>query len=141
MTTNDIARLHKTCDCFIQPSSGEGWSIPTQEAMLTGNPVISSSNGGITDLLDQEEFQTYYRVHSSVEQASQQTWIPWYTSDMKWKVIDEDKLGEKMLEVFEDKKQSAKIAKKAKEWVTECTSLQTVGESMRLRLEEIEKNL
>ncbi len=137
LTTNEIARLHKTGDCFINPSSGEGWCRPMHEAMLYSNPVISGSNGGITDLLDQEEFETYYKVPSSTKQATQAPWIPWYTSNMKWKEIDEIKLGEAMLQVYEDRKGSAKIAEKAKEWVTDCTSFQEVGIRMKDRLEAI----
>jgi len=41
-----IQDLHNTCDCYVSPSHGEGWSIPSFEAMCYGNTPICSNESG-----------------------------------------------------------------------------------------------
>lgn len=48
----EILSLHATCDCFINISHGEGWSIPSFEAMCFGNTPICSNDGGTKDFID-----------------------------------------------------------------------------------------
>jgi len=43
---NQMCGLHQSCDCFIGPSHGEGWSIPSFEAMCFGKTPICSNEGG-----------------------------------------------------------------------------------------------
>jgi glycosyltransferase involved in cell wall biosynthesis len=49
---NEILSLHATCDCFINISHGEGWSIPSFESMCFGNTPICSNDGGTKDFID-----------------------------------------------------------------------------------------
>jgi glycosyltransferase involved in cell wall biosynthesis len=53
-TQDQIKTLHLSCDCFVSPTHGEGWSIPSFEAMCYGKTPICSNEGGpkefITDL-------------------------------------------------------------------------------------------
>ncbi|MCK9371078.1 glycosyltransferase [Candidatus Dojkabacteria bacterium] len=131
---SEIYRLHKMGDCFIQPSSGEGWSRPTQEAMLMGKPVISGNNGGITDYLTPYH---YYKVESKSVQATMQSFIPWYVSEMSWKELDEDSLREQMRIVYNEHGKAEKTAKKAQDYVCENLSLDKVGQLMFNRITEI----
>lgn len=46
LTDKQILQLHATCDCFVQVSYGEGWSIPAFDAMAMGKtPIVSDSSG------------------------------------------------------------------------------------------------
>lgn len=46
LTDSQILQLHATCDCFVQVSYGEGWSIPAFDAMSLGKtPIVSDSSG------------------------------------------------------------------------------------------------
>lgn len=53
-----IMSLHATCDCFINISHGEGWSIPAFEAMCFGNTPICSNEGGPKDFINQNDKNT-----------------------------------------------------------------------------------
>ena len=133
LSEKEIIKLHLMGDCFIQSSSGEGWSRPTQEAMLYGKPVISGDNGGITDYLTP---YYYYKVNSSEVRATVQPFIPWYTNDMFWKELDEDSLREQMRTVYNEYNKAQKTAKKAQEYVLENLSLDKVGKLLLNRVEE-----
>ena len=53
-----IYALHQDCDCFICPSHGEAWSIPSFEAMAFGNTPICSDFGGPRDFIDKQDHLT-----------------------------------------------------------------------------------
>lgn len=48
LTEEQIASLYRACDIFVSPYRGEGFSLPTLEAMACGLPVIVTK-GGATD--------------------------------------------------------------------------------------------
>lgn len=53
-----IYALHQHCDCFLCPSHGEAWSIPSFEAMAFGNTPICSDFGGPRDFIDKDDTLT-----------------------------------------------------------------------------------
>lgn len=132
----ELPKLHMMGDCYVNTSSGEGWNRPLHEAMLYRKPVISADNGGITDYLNDEY---YYRVLSRPVQARQSYNIPWYLPYMKWWDINEEELIRTMRYVYDHREEAGKKADKAKAYVMEKTSYQTVGEQLKNRLEEIYK--
>lgn len=44
-----LIELYRQVDCFVYPSSGEGFGLPPVEAMSTGLPVIFSNSTGMQD--------------------------------------------------------------------------------------------
>jgi len=52
VTDEEIQSLHYSCDCFVSPSYGEAWSIPSFEAMCFGNTPICSNEGGPKTFID-----------------------------------------------------------------------------------------
>lgn len=138
LTEEQMTKLHKMGDVFINPSSGEGWNRPMEEAMLFGKPVISGDNGGITDIMTS---QYYEKVESHLVHATQQSWIPWYTSDMLWKELDEKDLIKQMRFVYENYAKAQEKAKKAQKFVVDNFNYLKVGQAMRERLEKIYRSL
>jgi glycosyltransferase involved in cell wall biosynthesis len=133
LSEGEIKKLHVMGDCFIQPSSGEGWSRPTQEAMLYGKPVISGASGGITDYLTP---YYYYKVESKEVPVTVQSFINWYASPQKWKELDEDSLRGQMRSVYNEQSKAQSTAKRAQEYVRNEFSLDKVGKLMLNRLNE-----
>jgi len=60
LTQDELFSLHKSCDCFVMPSSGEAFSMPTFDAMMCGNLILINKNSSIT----QYECGTGIRVDS-----------------------------------------------------------------------------
>ena len=60
-----MQNLHKTCDCYLSISHGEGWSIPAFEAMCHGNTPICSKEGGPLDFVDKDNKNTGCLVSGS----------------------------------------------------------------------------
>lgn len=58
LTSEDLKKVHMCCDCFVSPSHGEGFSIPSFEAMLYGKTPICSNDGGPKDFIDPNDKDT-----------------------------------------------------------------------------------
>ncbi|MGA2296552.1 MAG: glycosyltransferase [FCB group bacterium] len=54
MTEEQIANLYRSCHVFICPYRGEGFSLPTLEAMACGLPVVVTKGGATDDFVDEE---------------------------------------------------------------------------------------
>lgn len=129
----DMMRLHSTGDVFIQTSSGEGWSRPTQEAMLLGNLVITTTNGGITDSMPNS---FYHAIESHETPVTVSNEIPWYQSGMNWWELDEKSLRMAMRNIYGQKGESSKT-KLARQYVIDNFNYLKTGKAMRERLEQI----
>lgn len=138
LTDAQMLRLHKLGDCYVNASSGEGWSRPMQEAMLLGKPVISGNNGGITDIMTPIH---YYEVPSSLQEATEVSQIPWYRSDQHWLVLKEEALTETLKEVYANYDKACQTGRKAQQFVVDNFGFLRVGTLMRTRLEQIYKTL
>lgn len=136
LSEEDIYRLHTSCDCFVQPSFGEAWSIPCWEAMAFGKTPISTKTGGMSDyiinkrtgfLIDgQEECVIGYNETFSEFGKPQETWTN----------IDTLALQKKMREVYEmsdeQREQMITVSKKH----IENYSYENIGNKMKELLNE-----
>lgn len=134
LDTDSLFRLHLTGDAFINASRGEGWNIPSVEAMLMGKPIISINKTGVADYLPHD---LYYPCGTKEVNVTEQTFIPWYTPEQKWLEIDEKDLSDSMLSVYNDKLKAKNIGLKAQDYVRENYNYNTIGMAMKKRLIEI----
>jgi len=58
ITGEQLLQIHKSCDCFLCPSHGEAWSIPSFDAMAFGNTPICSNFGGPKEFIDKSNWRT-----------------------------------------------------------------------------------
>jgi glycosyltransferase involved in cell wall biosynthesis len=61
----ELAALYRACDVFVAPYRGEGFSLPTLEAMACGLPVIVTAGGATDDFSDES---TGWRIRASPRQ-------------------------------------------------------------------------
>lgn len=54
LTESEMASLYRACDIFVCPYRGEGFSLPTLEAMACGLPVIVTKGGSTDDFTDED---------------------------------------------------------------------------------------
>ncbi len=54
LTEKEMFDLYRSCDLFVCPYRGEGFSLPTLEAMGCGLPVIVTEGGATDDFCDEE---------------------------------------------------------------------------------------
>ncbi len=54
ISEKELAALYRACDVFVSSYRGEGFSLPTLEAMSSGLPVIVTRGGATDDFVDEE---------------------------------------------------------------------------------------
>jgi glycosyltransferase involved in cell wall biosynthesis/Tfp pilus assembly protein PilF len=54
MEEEDVASLYRTCNLFVSPYRGEGFSLPTLEAMACGLPVVVTRGGATDDFVKEK---------------------------------------------------------------------------------------
>ena len=52
LAEDQVIALHKSCDVFVLPSHGEGWSIPTQMALCLGKTPIVTNGSSFVDYIN-----------------------------------------------------------------------------------------
>lgn len=72
LPTEGILDIHSSCDCYVGTSRGEGWSIPSFEAMAFGNTPICSKEGGPLEFIDPNNKNTGTLVNGVYDICNQQ---------------------------------------------------------------------
>jgi glycosyltransferase involved in cell wall biosynthesis len=54
VSEEDLVRVYRSMDAFVLPTRGEGWGLPTIQAMSMGMPTISTNWGGNTEFMTPE---------------------------------------------------------------------------------------
>lgn len=61
-TDEQMSVLHLSCDCYVGPTHGEGWGIPSFDAMCYGKTPICSDEGGPKNYIDRNNKNTGWLV-------------------------------------------------------------------------------
>lgn len=134
LSTREVFRLHMTGDCYVCTSRGEGWCIPTAEAMLMGKPVIGINKTGIFDSLDKK---MYLSCDTTESEVTSTPGIKYYKAPQKWLNVSTADLSKQMLWIYNNRKEASELGKKGKQFVEENFNYWTVGNAMKSRLESI----
>lgn len=136
MDRYQVYRFHKSFDCFVSAHRGEGWGIPQMEALLLGNPIISTNCGGIHEyLIDgiHGRLIPYTPVQLTENTRNKQ----WYTPDQQWAEVDIAAMSEAMFAMYKDRKTAKQMGANGKQLVKKLFSLEVVGALMRERLSHV----
>jgi hypothetical protein len=117
-----ICSLHQYCDCFVCPSHGEAWSIPSFDAMAFGKTPICSAFGGPMQFIDMNNSNTGELLAGVFApcQCSDAAFPDMFTGRESWYIPCEDDLKSSMRQYYNrrDDNNKAKIdgLTKAKEF-------------------------
>lgn len=136
MDRGQIYRFHSSFNCFISAHRGEGWGIPQMEALLLGNPVISTDCGGIHEYLTDKQ-DAYLLPYTLIPLSGNSRNQSWYLADQQWAEVDIEDARKAMRFVYENQEEAHKTGGRGSAIVREKFSLLSVGSMMRDRLEEI----
>ena len=103
----DMCRLHNHCDCFLCPSHGEAWSIPSLDAMAFGNTPICSNFGGPKEFITEDE-NTGKLIDGcfSVCKSSDSAFPDMFTGREYWFQPCEKQIREQMRKYYESYKEN-----------------------------------
>lgn len=101
LSDEEILGLHEQCDCFVQPSYGESWSLPAADAMALGRTPIVSDSGGYRHYVTEE---TGWLIPTREEAVfgGGLTHAELFTGRQKWKNPDLLALQDAMRDAYGD---------------------------------------
>lgn len=79
LSSEEMQSLYNGCSVFALASRGEGFSLPTAEAIMASKPVIIPNLGGHLDYID---YDSSYQIESRFDMCHSQNSI--YDSSMEW---------------------------------------------------------
>ena len=136
LSEEEIYSIHTYCDCFVLPSHGEAWSIPSLDAVGFGNTPICSDFGGPSEFIDREDEYTGHLVNGvfSCCKCSDAAFPDIFTGREYWFEPCEKTIRENMRKYYEEYKEDPiaykKKTKAAGLRVVEKFSHKRIGERM-----------
>lgn len=102
LSEDEMMALHLACDCFVQPSCGEAWSIPAFDAMGFGKAPIVTATGGYLEYINETNG---WLIPGRMEPvfAEGDTHGELFTGKQSWCVPDLLMLRQRMREAYEDR--------------------------------------
>lgn len=130
-----IYRFHKTFDVFVSAHRGEGWGIPQMEALLVGNPIISTNCGGIHEYLEDQKdglLMPFKLISLNGNTRNQQ----WYRNDQMWADVDINKLKSSFRYAYDNFSEVKKMGINGGKKIREMFSPEQIGQKMMEVLDE-----
>lgn len=103
MTEGEIDILHNSCDCLINTTHGEGWSIPAFDAMCFGKTPICGNEGGPKEFIKDKNSGTLINGVRGVCEHSDPAFTNIFTGRESWFVPDEEEIKSAMRYYYENK--------------------------------------
>lgn len=140
ISDEDICRIHQSCNCFVAPSHGEAWSIPTFEAAAFGSAVIAPNFGGPIEFINRHCGELIDGVFQSCV-CSDPAFPELFTGREMWFVPCEKHIREVMRDEFNrwqaDPSEYVINQKKAGIGMARNFTYEVIGSKMKKRLEKI----
>ena len=138
LSRQQIQALHAEGDCFISTHRCEGFGLPIAEAMLAGNPVITTGYGGPADFVQKNK--TGFPIDYRLTPCYGMPW-PTYTGKMLWADPDVMNTREHMRYIYENQEKAKLIGCQGQEFLKKNYNWEILGNKMKNRLLEIEGKL
>lgn len=120
---HQMASLYRSADCFVLPSSGEGWGLPYAEAMACGLATIGTAWSANVDFMNDDN-SYLLRAERIVPAVAR---CPLYAG-FNWALPDVGHLRRLMRHVYENQEEARMKGMVASEHILNNYSLLRVGE-------------
>lgn len=132
-TPEEMFILYRDADCFVFPSRGEGFGLTPLEAMATGLPTIFGNNTGMSEYANDK-----YNYPVSCPTMSKAIRFPKRWGDVgNWYEVDYNELKEKMLYVYNHRKEAHDLGLRAGKWVRESWTYQHTAKRIKSLVEDL----
>lgn len=129
---SQMGMLHRSADCYVSASRGEGWNLPLMEAMACGRPAIATDWGAHREFVH-DGIAYPLRVRGLVPAVSSN---PNYEG-FRWADPDPEHLGYLLRHVFEHRDEAREKGMRAASEMAERWTWRRAAERIAARIGEI----
>lgn len=130
LTREQMAKLYQVGDCHVLATAGEGFGIPTVEAMACGLPVILPDNSTARELVGKKHLSRGILVKND-------TYITGPTQGVKLSVVSISDLSVQMSQIVAWTKKRKTMSKRAREWVVKNCDWEVLTDKLEQILIEV----
>jgi glycosyltransferase involved in cell wall biosynthesis len=135
LSEEDLGDLYNSADAFVLPTRGEGWGLPTIQAMALGKPTISTAWGGQMEFMSRE---TSFLIElDGLEEIPEDTHYG-YDIGKKWAVPSVRHTAELMRYVTVEREHAAEVGRRARAHIVAHFSEEAVALLADKRFHEVE---
>lgn len=137
-----LSGLHRDCDCFVMPSSGEGFCMPAFDAILNDSWVIANKNSGMFDYIEHD--YNGYLINSTISPAiAEDKPLQFlYNGRDYWHEIQVDDLRLLMRRAYENKEEiKLKLKNNISSKIIQHYSYETVSKTIESILDNYVKSV
>lgn len=131
-TQDETLSLMDACDAYVSLHRSEGLGLTMGEAMLLGKPVVATRYSGNLDFMDDSNSLLVDHTLTDVGPGN-----PPYDASAQWATPSVDHAAKLMRELYDNQVWAAELGAKARADAVGRLSVETAGQRMRKRLEEI----
>lgn len=127
LTTEEMARLFQCCDVHVMATGGEGFGIPSAEAMACGKPIILPDNSTGPELVGLGPKRRGWLVDSATHIVGPQWGVA-------MTLVDIQELGWKMITAYEQDEQRKEFGENARKHAEENFDWDVIADQLEKQI-------
>ena len=100
MRKQELVGLYQFCDYYISTSAGEGFNMPTVQAMSCGIPCLTPRNTAHVDYANDDNSYMLETFPEMTRNMSQM--IPYYSAEMNWWPCHNESIVSQFKQAYKD---------------------------------------
>lgn len=134
LSESELLGLHARGDCYVSLDRGEGFGLGPFEAGATGNPIIVTGFGGVTEYAKPDNAML---VNYSLTPVYGMSWSPWYRGDQLWAEPDILHAVQKMRWAYEHQDEAKALGARLKAYIADNFTWEHIGKRIIKEIQEI----
>ncbi|MDP9994301.1 glycosyltransferase involved in cell wall biosynthesis [Variovorax boronicumulans] len=132
LSSDEVLSLMHTCDAYVSLHRSEGLGLTMAEAMLMGKPVIATGFSGNMDFMDEEN-----SLLVSYERVKVGRPIPPYDAELEWAEPSVEHAAQLLRQLYAEPEWAREVGARGKLSAQKKLSLESAGQRIAARLNEI----
>ena len=134
LSESELLGLHARGDCYASLDRGEGFGLGPFEAGATGNPIIVTGFGGVTEYAKPDNS---ILINYSLTPVFGMPWSPWYRGDQLWAEPDVLHGVQKMRWAYEHQDQAKALGEHLRMFIANNFTWEHIGKRIIKELQEL----
>eukprot|EP00760_Papus_ankaliazontas_P037893 PhM_4_TR8780/c0_g1_i1/m.49513 len=135
MSEIDVINSYASVDAFVLPTRGEGWGLPSMQALAMGLPTIGTNFGGQVDFM--HPWNSFLIRVDGVEELPVNNPYGWWHEGKRWAMPSVSHTRELLRYVRQNPDHAKRVGRRARKYMKEKFSEDAIAAQIDRRLQHI----